>query len=762
MDASTLQEILRQLVWSPADHLSTDDLQSALESLAAQGPARLQDWAHRLLAAVEAPDPPRVALLAAQGLRLLAETPDLAASTTTAEEAPAELTRLRGCGPKTAALLAAAGLASLDRLAFFLPKGYEDLRQSRPLSEVEPGYRGLVEGVVQRTVWAGPPGRRHLEAHITDDEGHRMVAVWFQVPRGLTARLRPGLKLRLSGSFYLFRNRLQVAHPRLVTESEQGLVPIYPKVPGVGNARLRSLCLQAARLVQDDGVPRELLAELGLPELRDALLFLHDPPADISDTDVAALMSGRHAAQRRLILSEFFTSQLALALKRARAKSVPAAVCPSPPSWEDILPLRPTGAQRRAIREISEDLASGRPMLRLLQGDVGSGKTLVAYAAARQVLASGRKVAIMAPTEILANQQAAVFRRWLPDEFPVFLLTASTPAPVRRTTLAVLQAPGPALAVGTHALLAPSVAFRDLALVIIDEQHRFGVLQRHRLTDKSETRPHLLVMTATPIPRTMALALHGDLDLSVLDELPSGRPPVTTHLYEYERRTEAWAHLRSLLEGGHQCFVVCARREESDRSDLLDASTVAKRLRSYCPATGLLHGRMSPTEKERILSDFRQGRLQVLVATTVVEVGLDVPSAQVMVVLNAERFGLAQLHQLRGRVGRGTAERAECLLLAGPKATAQALERLQVLVETTDGFRIAERDLALRGPGDVVGTQQAGRAELMAAAPELLLASARAARQLVATDPSLRLPEHRILRERLTGGDARNIGPEAG
>ncbi len=774
---SSFEERLQSVVWTcPVDERDWDDFEEFLAGIAEQIQGRLRQWFDSLVASVQERDGDMLALDAAKGLRLLAEAtledPGLVAVGNSSGrrvlvgKQSDSLSVLKGCGPKTAALLAEHGIDRIEDLALLLPRGYEDFRRVFRPSQVAEGMTAAVQGRLDKVVWAGPRSRRHLEAHLVDEEGGKIVCLWFRVPRGMVSRLQSANELTAAGKIYRFRNRLQMAHPRMLKDAGPRFLPRYPRIAGLGNQRLWNLCRQAAHLCPDDGIPEWVVEELALPSFRDALALVHDPLLEGTAADMDLLVQGRHPAQERLRFTEIFMGQVQLALRRERLSRRPAR--PYPVLDEDDLdrhlPFPPTRAQRRVIGEIAEDMASPRAMQRLLQGDVGSGKTMVAFAASLQVLEQGHKVALMAPTEILAEQHAQVLAGWIGEEYPVVRLTASMPAASRRTVEVLCAASGPLVAVGTHALL--SLDIRDLGLVIVDEQHRFGVAQRHRLRARGtgDREPHLLLMTATPIPRTLALTMHGDLDLSVIDEMPEGRLRVDTHLYEVATRRAGWAHFFELVGRGLQAFVVCPLVSESDKIGLASAEQVAERLGHRLDSVGLLHGRLSAQEKARVVEAFRQGDFQVLVTTTVVEVGVDIPSAAVMTVVDAERFGLAQLHQLRGRVGRGGVAEAHCLLFAGESADDRSLERLSVLVETSDGFEIAERDLAIRGPGQLTGTRQAGTDSCLfgPGLSDMISKAQVQARRLVARDPELVLPEHQRLAELLAAQSAVVFGAEAG
>ena len=650
-------------------------------------------------------------------------------------------------GPATADRLAARGLSRVGDLLYLLPRRYQDRRQVRAIGGLLEGEEATFAGRVDSVRASGWRGRRARREAIVDDNSGRARLVWFG-PAAMGVALKRGDAVVCTGKVAFYEGLPQLAHPDVVSPDRAAHEAVrirYPEVEGVAPRLLERLCRAAAlgcAARVRDGVPPALAARLGLPSLPEALLALHVVPADAPADRIKDLQDGRSAAHRRLVFDELFFLQLGLERRQRTLADEPGGRCdPDPGTLArllDPLPFALTAAQERVVQEIRGDMARDRPMGRLLQGDVGSGKTIVALCAAELAMASGRQAALMAPTEILAAQHVrtieplcrAVGRR-------VALLTADTPRPSRESILALVQAGAIDLLIGTHALLAERVIFADLGLVIIDEQHRFGVAQRARLRNKGERVPHLLVMTATPIPRTLALTLYGDLHISVLDEMPPGREPCVTRVVQAADRAGAWADVRARIGRGDQAFVVCPLVEQSEKLDVADAISTARRLAREMPEArvGLVHGRMAPHQREAMLKRFRAGEIGLLVATTLIEVGLDVPEAAVMVVEHAERFGLAQLHQLRGRVGRGS-KRGLCLLMAGAES-----ERVAVLAQTSDGFRIAEADLELRGPGELSGTRQAGMprvrwAHLREHAP-LLEEARRAARALLDEDPRL-------------------------
>jgi ATP-dependent DNA helicase RecG len=506
---------------------------------------------------------------------------------------------------------------------------------------------------------------------------------------------------------------------------EEHLTPIYPCTEGVTQGRLRllvGLALdQTGAADPKDWLPPAILADSQLPALREALLYVHRPPAD---APVDLLLSWRHPAQRRLAFEELLAHQLSLKLLRQRIQSDPGWPLSSSGNLKAsliaALPFRMTRAQQRVLLEIERDLSRDKPMLRLVQGDVGCGKTLVAALAATQAIQMGRQVALMAPTELLADQHAQNFRRWFePLGVPVAALSGRQTGKARSAVLAGIRAGHAPIVIGTHALFQESVEFSSLALVIVDEQHRFGVHQRLSLREKGATdghQPHQLIMTATPIPRTLAMTAYADLDISVIDELPPGRTPVKTVVLAETRRAEVVQRIRTACLQGRQAYWVCPLIDESEEMPYQAAEETAAAVSAALPGlqVGLVHGRLPSAAKERTMRRFKDGAIQLLVATTVIEVGVDVPNATLMVIENAERLGLAQLHQLRGRVGRGDRE-SSCLLLYRSPLSPLARQRLSVMRATNDGFEVARRDLELRGPGELLGTRQTGLAQMRVA-----------------------------------------------
>lgn len=633
------------------------------------------------------------------------------------------LTQLKGVGPALAKKLEKLGLFRVEDLLFLLPLRYEDRTQLVKIGALVAGSRCLVTGEVllSETVYRG---RRNLLVRISDGSG-QLTLRFFHFSRQQQAQFQSGVRVSCFGEVRRGSGGFEMIHPeyRVLRESQgaainDSLTPIYPATEGVQQGRLRNLTDQALRSMQEtppaELLPANLTKKLGMPSLADAIRYLHRPPPD---ADVQQMLQGRHPCQQRLAFEELLAHYLSLRSLRALAetKDAPALSGGDAEVSEFVgdLPFELTRAQIRVVDEILSDLSEPHPMMRLIQGDVGSGKTVVAAIACLKAIACGVQTAIMAPTEILAEQHWRNFSGWFrPRGLEPAWLSGSQRAAARRESLAAIADGRAQLVVGTHALFQEGVEFNRLALVIIDEQHRFGVHQRMALRDKgvsAEGHPHQLVMTATPIPRTLAMAAYADLDTSVIDELPPGRRPVATIAVPDTRRGEIVERVRSACAEGQQAYWVCPLIEESEVLDYQAAEASYQMLSEALPdlRIGLVHGRMRPAEKESGMRAFKDGLIQLLVATTVIEVGVDVPNASLMIIENAERMGLSQLHQLRGRVGRGAAQ-SHCVLLYKPPLGRIAKERLAVLRDTNDGFVVAQRDLELRGPGELLGTRQTG------------------------------------------------------
>ncbi len=638
----------------------------------------------------------------------------------------ATLESLPGVGPGIAAKLKSMAIHSVADLLFHLPLRYEDRTRITPMHLLQPGLDAQVEGrVLDQQI--RPGRRRSLMVVLTDDTAQLVLRFFNFYPNQLKL-YAVGNRLRCYGEVRFGAGGLEMVHPQsqLLQPGQAPPLPdhlsaVYPTTAGLGAQRLAGLINESlTRLISGDLVLEDPLSDCGLPgALKTALLSIHRPDSLACLED---LIDGHDPNIQRLALEELCAHHLALArLNQARSKQFADQLIDTnglAASLIGQLPFALTSAQQRVIDEIANNLNSNRPMRRLLQGDVGSGKTVVAASAAAQAIGAGAQVAIIAPTEILAEQHRTSFTQWFePLGITPVWLAGKVKGKARAEALEAIAGGAP-LVIGTHALFQSGVEFKQLRLVIVDEQHRFGVHQRLALaekgsdTDRGQRRqriPHQLVMTATPIPRTLAMTAYAGLEISVIDELPPGRKPVTTALIPQQRRTELIERIRLALSEGRQAYWVCPLIEQSDVLEAEAAETTAQELKKALPeySIGLIHGRMKPDQKQAIMSDFKSGHIQLLVATTVIEVGVDVPNASLMLIENAERLGLSQLHQLRGRVGRGS-DQSACVLMYKSPLGERARARLETMRETTDGFRIAEKDLALRGPGEVLGTRQTG------------------------------------------------------
>ena len=635
------------------------------------------------------------------------------------------LTYVKGIGPARAALLEAKGLSTVEDLLGYVPFRYEDRSNMKTIAQLAPGEMATVIASVTSAKLSGFR-RRNLgmfEARFSDASRAILVGKWFH--GGYLANvLGAGLKVALFGKveFDTYSGELTMLHPEfeVLSGDDEGdstlhvgrLVPIYEAVSKLTTRLLRVFMHRIIETLPslDDPLPEHLRARFKLPDRATAIRDVHFPPPD---SDLRLLNAFRSPAQFRLIFEEFFWLECGVALKRSKARTVTGIAFEIDERVRErvkrMLPFKPTGAQKRVIQEIAADMRQPHPMNRLLQGDVGSGKTIVAAEAAVIAIENGYQVAVLAPTEILAAQHAFYFRQILsPLGYTTALLTGSFTSREKDKLKQLVSAGLAHVVVGTHALLEKDVEFHRLGLAIIDEQHRFGVLQRLQLVQKG-AQPDVLVMTATPIPRTLAMTLYGDLDVSTIDELPPGRKPIITKHATADRVEQVYSFLKRQIAEGRQAYVVYPVIEESETQAMKAAQQMYEHLsREVFPdlAVGLMHGRLNGDEKEDVMQRFKEGRIQILVSTTVIEVGMDVPNASVMVVEQAERFGLAQLHQLRGRVGRGAAQ-SYCILVT-EKMNDAARERIRTLVDSTDGFHISEIDLKLRGPGEFFGTKQSG------------------------------------------------------
>jgi len=772
-----------------------------LAKLGKEESAALTRW-RRELDAFERLEPDLQAVSIARGLRLCHEVagppaPVRPARAATDDPLAAATSSLPGIGPALAERLGERGIDCVEDLVWLVPRRYDDVRVVAPLGRAlagaTAGERVTCAGVVASARFVRRGRVRWVDLRLEDADAPeaRLAVRFFNAHPSMQSRYPAGSRVALSGRLEDRGSGAEMANPDVLEVTTPDgvsrgagaqIIPRYADVPGVPAGTLRKACAAAverAAAIVPDPVPPAVAARMELPPLAEAVRALHAPPDATTVEEVEELNRGRSTWHRRLAFAELFVLGAHVARRRRERRADRAEPCPAADAARqalaDVVPFALTGAQDRAVAAVAADLARDVPMNRLLQGDVGSGKTVVALAAALQVARSGRQAAIMAPTEILAAQHFANLSAWAAEAgVASALLTASTPRGARESTRARLAAGELPLVVGTHALLAQGVLFGRLGLAVIDEQHRFGVAQRFRLRDKGDGfAPHLLVMTATPIPRTLALTAYGDLDVSVIDELPPGRtPPTTTVIRGARGRDKVYTRVRARLAEGARLFVVCplvAPGEEDDvRSDWADATSVAAALGQHlAPAkVGLVHGRLPSAERDAVMNAFRDGELQVLVATTVIEVGVDVPEATLMIVEDADKFGLAQLHQLRGRVGRGGGE-SHCVLLTRGRPTADGERRLAVMAKTSDGFRIAEEDLAIRGPGELLGVRQAGLPRLrfgdLAAHAELLVRAREAADAVLDADPELARPEHANLRRALDrAAEAQVYGADAG
>ena len=651
-----------------------------------------------------------------------------------AEARSSPVTTLRGVGQAMADKLGALGIRTVEDVLFHLPFRYQDRTRLTPIGALEPGREAVVRGevlmadvVIQR--------RRCLLVRLADGTGSVMLR-FFHFGQSQVRQFERGARVQAFGEARRGPGQLEMVHPEYRVLRPVGpdgeeppldgaLTAFYPATEGVAQPTLRRLTDQALERLDasllPDWLPAEAVAGSGLPALGEALRTVHRPPPA---ANVEALIEGVHPATRRLAFEELVAHRLGL--RRLRAETLvhrAPAVAPGGPlarGLRESLPFALTGAQTRVLKDLLRDMTSPEPMLRLVQGDVGSGKTVVAALAAAAVVESGHQVALMAPTEILAEQHLGSFSDWFGAlGVEVGWLTGKLTPARRRSALEGVASGRTRLVVGTHALFQKSVEFENLGLAIIDEQHRFGVHQRLALRNKggrdargARTQPHQLVMTATPIPRTLAMTAYADLDVSVIDELPPGRKPVTTVAIDAARRAEIVDRVGAAVDEGRQVYWVCTLIEESEHLQAEAAEDTVRALAELLPGrrVGLVHGRLRPAEKDAVMQRFKGREIDLLVATTVIEVGVDVPNASLMIIENAERLGLSQLHQLRGRVGRGDAQSSCILLFQGPLSE-NARERLGIMRETNDGFLIAEKDLELRGAGEVLGTRQTGLAE---------------------------------------------------
>lgn len=631
---------------------------------------------------------------------------------------------VKGVGEKLSLLFAKKGVGSVEDLLFYLPRTYEDRRKVWNVSEIQMGTRGVVVGKIARAhpVFYSKSRKRTFEISLEDVNGKlgSLKLTWFHAPY-LAKKLKEGTYVLATGQVQGYQSSLQMVHPELeilgaefgASVTGQGIIPIYSETSGLYQKTLRKIISQAMKefsVFIKDPLPEEIRVRESFPKVSDALKFLHNPPPI---TDMESLLKAETRYHRRLIYDEFFQLSVGMAMKRKAYVTASGIAFSKPQKFWDVfksnLPFQFTNAQKRALSEVLQDMQSSKPMHRLIQGDVGSGKTVVAAAAALVALEAGYQVALMAPTEILIEQHRRNFEKWFSGlGIQTAFLTGSLKAKEKKAALEAIGSGAASMIFGTHALFEEGVKFANLGFVMVDEQHRFGVQQRAALLNKGKS-PDLLVMTATPIPRTLALTVYGDLDFSLIDELPPGRKPVLTKVFRDGERPKLYDRLRAELLKGRQAYMVFPLIDESEELKLKSLNEMLPSIKEAFDGFKVdhLHGRMTSEEKASVLERFRSGEIHLLVSTTVVEVGVDVPNATVMVVEHAERFGLSQLHQLRGRVGRG-AEESFCYLVASHLGTPEILQRLQSMEKIHDGFKLAEVDLEMRGPGELLGTRQSG------------------------------------------------------
>ncbi len=672
-----------------------------------------------------------------------------------------EVQYVKGVGPKLGDLLRKRGIAKVQDLIEFYPRTYEDRRAVRHIQSLVPDQLVSLKARILkvRSMPMGRSQRRIWEVVVNDSTG-RIACKYFRVPyKGYFERFQPLQEVRVIGKVTQYRGVLEFHHPDIhplgvEEEDENALIPIYTEIEGLSSAKIARLIKSGLGQVVPEYLPPWILQKHSLLGLNQALHEVHLPPPEQGDQ----FLKFTAPAQRRVIFDEFFMVEVNLAMKKAGIEKEKSTPVVSTGKWSEKLrsglPFELTAAQLRAFDEIKSDLQKAHPMHRLVQGDVGSGKTLVALMAAAFAAEGGVQTALMVPTEILAEQHFRNSEKFLaPLGMKVAFLTSQTKTKERNQILEDLKAGAIHLLIGTHALIQDDVEFKSLGLVIVDEQHRFGVEQRNKLKHKGMA-PHFLVMTATPIPRTLAMTVYGDLDVSIIDELPKGRQPIVTRKTFQSKRDLVMAFVREHVQKGRQAYIVYPLIEESETLDLKNALEEYEKVREDFKdfKVGLLHGRMKAQEKDEVMNAFRRGEIHILVSTTVIEVGVDVPNANIMVIEHAERFGLSQLHQLRGRVGRGEFK-SFCILVLGYALSEEATQRAEIMERTSDGFKIAEADLEMRGPGEFLGTRQSGLPGFKMAnlvRDVRVLQDARAAAfELIARDPLLSKPENVGIRARL-------------
>lgn len=633
--------------------------------------------------------------------------------------------KLKGAGPKTSDRLAKLNIFTIQDLLFHLPLRYEDRTKISPIRSLRIGEYAAIIGIIETTEIIRR-GRTRLLCQLRDITGNLQLCFFNFAQQKLQFRLKRGTRLYCFGKLCWVGNTPEMIHPeyKILSPDEsppiaKTLTPIYPTTDGLPQFIFRNLITQALSIATKnqtlaEHLPEEILKQFQFPNLTNALYFIHSPPPNL---DIDAITNRNHPMRKRLIFEELLAQQLSLIKLREETKNhlAPSILWESKLAQKFLasLPFALTNAQQKVLQEIITDLAQPKPMLRLLQGDVGSGKTVVAALAVAQTVNHGFQTAIMAPTEILAEQHLQNITRWLePLNIKAVLLTGKIKGKIRQAIIKNIADGTAQVIIGTHAIFQEKIKFKNLALIIIDEQHRFGVHQRLQLQEKGKKNgqyPHQLIMTATPIPRTLAMTVYADLDCSIIDELPKNRAPITTIVVPNKRRREVLEHVRNNCKARKQAYWVCPLIEESENLQCQAAETLAKELTISLPELriGLIHGRMLGAQKEKIMSAFKNHEIDLLVATTVIEVGVDIPNASLMIIENAERLGLIQLHQLRGRIGRGTIA-SYCTLLYKSPLSQQARQRLTLLRNSNDGFTLTRKDLEMRGPGEILGVKQTG------------------------------------------------------
>lgn len=683
-----------------------------------------------------------------------------------------DLQYVKGVGPKLGQMLARHGYKTVKDFLHNFPRAYEDQRAARSIATLKDGdivsLKAYIVNVASYNM--GRSSRKIYDILIRDHSG-QIRCKFFRVPyKGYFERFGTNKEVRITGKVTNYRGRLEFHHPDLkeVAAEEDvtdALVPIYIEHEGLSSAKLYKLiqaCFNQLKTGQVEKFPEGLIKKYNLITWNESIYQIHHP-----DVEQAELYNTfKSPAHRRLIFEEFFWLELYLATRKANIKKETSTVIKPQPkliaAFTQSLPFDLTNAQKKAFEDISKDMLSGRPMNRLVQGDVGAGKTMVSFLSALSVYHNSCQSCLMAPTEILAEQHFKTAQKILsPFGLNIGLLTGKTKTKERNDILEKLLSGEIHFLIGTHALIEQWVQFKQLALVIIDEQHRFGVAQRSQLKSKGFS-PHFLIMTATPIPRTLAMTVYGDLDVSIINEMPKGRIPIQTRVINESKRNQALQFMAEQIAQGRQAYIVYPLVEESEKMDLKNATDEFEKLKVQFPQIrfGLLHGKMKPQEKDDVMTQFRLHRLDVLVSTTVIEVGVDVPNSNIMIIEHAERFGLSQLHQLRGRVGRGE-YKSFCVMIMGYAVSAETKERIAFMEKTNDGFKVAEFDLEIRGPGEFMGAKQSGLAGFKMANLvrdfEILVQAREAAFDLLKADPELKKKDHAALRAEIL----KNYGPQA-